>query len=156
MLNKEDNWGSGGMCVLALCYVPILSRSLSFGQISREGCSPQNKVKWRCNTKKDISLQLLSEVLCAWATLPLLCCLCCGFSASFFIIVPVMSLCSQRWKTRRALMMHYHRSGNEEHKSPWHLPPHNTSKRTAAFLKDVAFPQSDDSTRQCTCGLLPA
>lgn len=52
-------------------------------------------------------------------------------------------------------MMHYHRSGNEAHKSPWHLPPRNTFKRTAAFLKDVAFPQSDDSTRHCTCGLLP-
>lgn len=39
-------------------------------------------------------------------------------------------------------MMHYHRSENEPHKSPWHLPPHNTSKRTATFLTDVAFPQS--------------
>jgi len=39
-------------------------------------------------------------------------------------------------------MMHYHRSENEPHKSPWHLPPHNISKRTAAFLKDAAFPQS--------------
>lgn len=70
------------------------------------------------------------------------CCHCGGFSSSFFIIVPVMSLCSQRWKTRRALMMHYHRSENEPHKSPWHLPSHNASKRTAAFLKDAAFPQS--------------
>lgn len=69
------------------------------------------------------------------------------FPCCHCIIVPVMSLCSQRWKTRRALMMHYHRSQNEPHKSPWHLPPHNTSKWTAAFLKDVAFPQSKAAQR---------
>lgn len=60
----------------------------------------------------------------------------------FFIIVPVTSLCSQRWKRWRALMMHYHRSENEPRKSPWHSLPHNASKTTAAFLKDAAYPQS--------------
>lgn len=39
-------------------------------------------------------------------------------------------------------MMHYHRSKNEPHKSLWHLQPHITSKRTAALLKDAAYPQS--------------
>lgn len=40
-------------------------------------------------------------------------------------------------------MMHYHRSETEPHKFSWHLPPHNTSKRTTAFLREVAFCYSE-------------